>query len=751
MSYQSTILIVDDEPVGRVALEALLLNQGYQLAFARSGREALDQAAAHPPDVILLDVMMPEMDGFEFCRRLRATPGLAEVPVILLTALADRASRLQGLEAGADDFISKPFDRIELRARLRAITRLNRAHHLAVERANFARVVNLSPNGILIVDAAEVIRLANPAMYRLLGVEADVTIDGTALRTVIAAEAGDYTSQSLRGVLGGAEQVARFETTLLRLDGSSVPVEADVGSFVWNSGAAAQIVVRDITERKQAEAYAQRQIERLAALRSIDATITSSLDLNLTLGVILDLAVDQLQIDAAAVLLRKPYTQVLEYTAVRGLRKTTLPHAELAIGEGCAGYVALHRRLLHLPGTDDAEAAGLQPPLADKFPTYYGFPLVIKGQVEGVLELFHSTPHAPDAEWLHFLETIAGQTNVAVEHAMLLRSMQHSHAELMRAYDTTLEGWARALELRDKETEGHSKRVTELTVRLARRMGLDETDLVHIRRGALLHDIGKMGIPDSILLKPGQLTEEEWGVMRRHPGFAYDLLAPVGYLRPALDIPYCHHERWNASGYPRGLRGEEIPLTARIFAVVDVWDALRYDRPYRQGWPDARVREHIRTLAGTHFDPQVVEAFLTLDLQGPVEERLAILIVESDRGIAEVIGKSLYDQYTVYLAGSGDEALEVLAREVIAVILTDQRIPGLTGVQLLERARHLQPDALGIICSAYIDSTALSEALNLGTVRGFIHKPWTMAELRRRVNEVARQYRGQTRAIAVNA
>ena len=183
-------------------------------------------------------------------------------------------------------------------------------------------------------------------------------------------------------------------------------------------------------------------------------------------------------------------------------------------------------------------------------------------------------------------------------------------AELQEAYDATIAGWARALDLRDHETEGHSRRVTEVTLRLARAMGVSEADLIQIRRGALLHDIGKMGVPDAILLKPGELTAEEWPIMRRHPTLAAAMLEPIAFLRPALDIPYCHHERWDGTGYPRGLIGEEIPLAARIFAVVDIWDALRHDRPYRTAWPEEAVRAHLRSLAGTHLDPTVVTAFL---------------------------------------------------------------------------------------------------------------------------------------------
>jgi putative nucleotidyltransferase with HDIG domain len=188
-------------------------------------------------------------------------------------------------------------------------------------------------------------------------------------------------------------------------------------------------------------------------------------------------------------------------------------------------------------------------------------------------------------------------------------ALQIAHLELQDAYDRTMEGWVRALDLRDRETEGHTRRVAEVTIRVARAMGIPEAEIIHIRRGALLHDIGKMGVPDAILLKNSDLTEAEWAIMRKHPNYAYEMLSPITYLHPAVDIPYCHHEKWDGSGYPRGLKGEQIPLAARLFAVVDVWDALRSIRSYRRGWPEAKVLEHIRANAGTHFDPKSVEVF----------------------------------------------------------------------------------------------------------------------------------------------
>jgi putative nucleotidyltransferase with HDIG domain len=248
----------------------------------------------------------------------------------------------------------------------------------------------------------------------------------------------------------------------------------------------------------------------------------------------------------------------------------------------------------------------------EDFVSYYGVPLIVEGEAIGVLEVCHRSLVKRDQEWLDFLNALAGQAAIAISNAQLFDNLQQSNSELLQAYDATIEGWSRALDLRDKETEGHSLRVTEMTVKLARAFGLSEAELVQVRWGSLLHDIGKMGVPDGILLKPGRLTEEEWVKMKMHPTFAYEMLAPIHYLRLALDIPYYHHEKWDGTGYPQGLKGVQIPLTARIFSVVDVWDALSSDRPYRLAWTEEEVREHILAGSGTHFDPQVVNVFMQM-------------------------------------------------------------------------------------------------------------------------------------------
>jgi putative nucleotidyltransferase with HDIG domain len=359
---------------------------------------------------------------------------------------------------------------------------------------------------------------------------------------------------------------------------------------------------------------AQRRLERLQALRLIDVAITSNQALHQTLDVLLEQITRQLAVDAAVILLLDAQGEVLEYAGGRGFRTQALQYTRLRLGEGFAGQAALRREVVGLPELPLEPTAFSTAPLLlrEDFIAYFAAPLVVQDQLKGVVEVFHRSPLHPDAEWAAFLEALAGQAAIAIDNSGMLQALQQHNAELSEAYEATIEGWSHALDLRDKETEGHTRRVTELSLRLARALSVPEADIVHLRRGALLHDIGKMGVPDRILLKPGPLDKTEWEMMRRHPQYAYEMLLPIHYLRPALDIPYCHHEKWDGSGYPRGLKGEQIPFAARLFAVVDVWDALRSDRPYRPHWSADQAREHIHALSGTHFDPRVADVFLSL-------------------------------------------------------------------------------------------------------------------------------------------
>ena len=357
----------------------------------------------------------------------------------------------------------------------------------------------------------------------------------------------------------------------------------------------------------------EHQLQRLIALRQIDVAITTNFDLYITLNVILNNVKDQLEIDAASILLLTPLTQTLDYVAGIGFRTRNIEHSHVSMEDGCAGRAVLERRTVACPDLIKQDLGTISRSTLlteEEFASHFVAPLIVKGQVKGVLEIFHRKSIKPEQEWLNYFETLATQAAIAIESASLFENLQHSNIELVQAYDATIEGWSHALDLRDKETEGHTLRVTEMAVRLAEKMGMNDTEKLDLRRGALLHDIGKMGVPDTILLKPGKLTEDEWKIMRQHPAYAYEMLSKIGYLKQVLDIPYCHHEKWDGSGYPQRFERGGYSTGCTRFVVVDVFDALTSDRPYRRAWSREKAYAYIREQSGKHFDPTVVKAFL---------------------------------------------------------------------------------------------------------------------------------------------
>lgn len=380
---------------------------------------------------------------------------------------------------------------------------------------------------------------------------------------------------------------------------------------------------RDVTDRSKADEMLrqnntemQEMIKRLTALRNIDTAITGhSTFYDVVKDIIPNVAIS-VNADAVALLLPHPDGEHLSIIGHQGLTTDNQESSDISrqlidMNGRFAGKAFRDRTLVWIPDMQYGKGTFISG-YKEHFSAYAAVPLIVKNQVKGVLEVFNKEGFPPDKNWREFLHSLAMQVAIAIDNADLFNKMELTNLDLLAAYEATIEGWARALELRDKETHGHSERVIEYTIRLAIQLGFSDTDLIQIRRGVFLHDIGKMAIPDNILLKPGPLTDDEWVIMKQHPLYAYEMLVGIPYLRPALDIPFSHHEKWDGSGYPRGLKGENIPLPARIFAIVDVWDALTSKRPYRPAWPIHEVKAYLREQSGKQFDPKIADAFLRM-------------------------------------------------------------------------------------------------------------------------------------------
>lgn len=501
----------------------------------------------------------------------------------------------------------------------REMSEHRQAREALAHEAGFSEAVMNSLPGLFYVidDRGSYVRWNNNFQH-VLGYEPEEMSDLDPMRT-ISPDDRPSVQQAVRKV--GDAGTASTRATLVTKEGERHPYLLTVSPITTGNRTFVAAVGLDTSELDEALARIERlnadlkeRLERIKSLHEIDMAITGSLDLDLTLRVILEQVTQRLGVDAASVLLYKPRIQRLRFGAATGFSNSTLRTTDLRLGEGQAGRAALERELVHLRSAEEIAQAFRESEKisTEGFKTYLAVPLVSKGQLQGVLELFDCAVFEPSADWLSFLTTLATQAAIALDNGALFENLERSNIELRLAYDTTIEGWARALDLRDEETEGHSRRVASMTGRLAERLGVSEEKLEHMRRGSLLHDIGKMAVPDSLLLKPGKLTEEEWKVMARHPTTAFELLMPIEFLRPALDIPYAHHERWDGTGYPRRLAGEKIPLAARIFTVVDVFDALTSERPYRKAWSEEKALAYIEEQAGQQFDPAVVTEFLRM-------------------------------------------------------------------------------------------------------------------------------------------
>ena len=405
--------------------------------------------------------------------------------------------------------------------------------------------------------------------------------------------------QDVRALMAGVT------SNLAKMDGTAnANLIKDVSGVMQSLVSLEQMVVEQL---KSGES-------QLGALMGVGRAINSSLGLKRVLEEVMDSLIELMSAERGFLMLRESNGELKERIA-RRIDHSNLDKDAIKVSQTIVKKVVESgEAILTTNAQEDPRFENQMSVAAYQLRSILCAPLKIKDRLIGVIYVDNRARAGIFQEReLGLIRAFSDQAAVAIDNAQLFDGLQASNKELQDAYRATLEGWVHALDMRDKETEGHTQRVTTLTERLARSMGVGDEDLVHIRRGALLHDIGKMAIPDGILLKPGPLTDDERELIKKHPVYAYDMLKQIDFLLPAIDIPHYHHEKWDGTGYPEGLRGESIPFPARIFPVIDVYDALVSNRPYRKALPPEEVRERIKADAGSHFDPQVVDAFLQME------------------------------------------------------------------------------------------------------------------------------------------
>ncbi|TXT49270.1 MAG: putative PAS/PAC sensor protein [Spirochaetes bacterium] len=363
-----------------------------------------------------------------------------------------------------------------------------------------------------------------------------------------------------------------------------------------------------------AQARVRAQIKNISFLKHISRTINANMEFDMVMGSLLDQVRSILECDAVAFYLADSDQETLECKAMSGFNTNLIYQACVKFGQPNNRIVVEERRVNSVYDFETMDPSSTFGTLIDKenFISQHGAPIIMEGEMKGALEVWFRREFKPGSEWFVLFDAIANQVGIALDYNAIYADLQKAYLDLETSYEATIEGWSAAMDLRDEETEGHSRRVTTLSLSLAAKLGLPEAEIAQIRQGAFLHDIGKIGIPDSILKKPGPLNEEEWTLMKQHPKKALDLLGRIPYLKDSLDIPLYHHEKFDGTGYPHGLAGEKIPLSARLFSIIDVFDALTSDRPYRRAWAKEKAIDHLREQKGKHFDPSLVEAFISL-------------------------------------------------------------------------------------------------------------------------------------------
>ena len=691
-------LIADDLPQNLYMLEVLLKTNGFEVNKASDGAEALKIAHEIPPSLIISDILMPGMDGFNLCKTWKADPELSTIPFVFYTATyTDPRDEKLALSLGADRFLVKPMEVDQFLQAIQEVLDRSKKDEgvVPVEDAPKDEYFYKEYNEALIrklEDKMMELQKANKKLVSLYQASCDLhapkplaNLMPGLLKTIVEVAGYEqiayysYNKKEEELVFTAASgfpeeeqqqikrscsfnlkkdkcivcKVARSQQPYIINDTSQesdwtmgkLPVKSallnpvvlnkslqgmiclfspSTNSFSEEDKLSISVLANNVAialDNNSNTEQVKKQLERISVLHNIDLAISNSMDLNTTLNIFLEHVQTQLQIDACTILLKESNADKYKISAKRGFKTSLIAENDIRQGTSFDKQVTKERKVITHDGLahQNVTSSFAEMWKSEGFTSYVGIPLITKGEVVGVLEIYNRSVLDRSTEWLDFLSTLAGQATIAIDNSKMFSELQSSHSDLVFAYDATIKGWSRAMDLRDRETEGHTQRVTDFAIRFARKIGIKQESIIHVYRGALLHDMGKLGVPDDILFKPGPLSESEWMVMRQHPQIAYEMLSPIDYLKPALDIPYCHHEKWDGSGYPRGLKGEEIPLAARLFALVDVWDALSSDRPYRKAWTKEKVITYIKEQSGSHFDPDLVNDFIQLIENTPRE------------------------------------------------------------------------------------------------------------------------------------
>ena len=484
-------------------------------------------------------------------------------------------------------------------------------------------IVATAIEGILTLDSEGRIESLNPAAERMFGISSSAAVGEhlSDLTPQDATDAGDmYLHRYLKTPPAHPEGQVQ-ELRAVRADGTVFPIEMNLRHYDHRNQRKYIVSIRDISKQKAAESRVGVQLRQLQALHRVDRVLSASRDQDVILDVVADQVVTAPDLDVAIIRTFSSVLQRLELQTSHGLAANEVAEPVVMLGAGLAGRAAFDQRPARLRHRDDAlvrdgdDASFAGQTSVDGL----AIPLVANAQLKGTLEVYSFDRRGISDESVDFLNSLGYQVANAIDGTELFTATLRSKQLLESAYEATLEGWSRALEMRGVDTEGHAIRVSRLAVQLGEAMGLEGDELKTLRRGALLHDIGKIGIPDSVLHKPGKLDEADWELIREVPNHAMDLLGGLPFLREASSVPYFHNEKWDGTGYPNGLAGEAIPLEARIFSLVDVWDTLMSDRPYRRALPRDSALAQIASLSGSNFDPDVVRAFLDMIGEAPPE------------------------------------------------------------------------------------------------------------------------------------